>query len=143
MSRRQWGYLGVMVLLIVIGAIALLTPPKSAGSPPTGSVVVAEESTVDLVGTWKTEGMTATVTDSTIEILWSTEDISGLYWKGTFTATVKDGARIFSAGDVDVMSDALFASQDADKEFTFKDGKISFKRTMMNVVQTVHMTRSS
>lgn len=133
----------LLVIAVTVGILFLVKPSTSTPAAPSGIVKVDEVSTVDLTGTWKSDGMTATVTDSTIEIMWSTDDLSGLYWKGTFTATVQDGAKIFSAGDADAMSDALMASQDAEKEFTYQNGELSFKLTMMKVVQIIRMTRGS
>lgn len=142
MSKKQVAYLVTAIVLVTVVVIAILAPagsPKpSAGSPP---VSISQQ--VDLTGSWTSDNMSATVTDSTIEILWTGKDFTGLYWKGTFTATVDDGARIFSAGDVNIMSESMFASQDTEKEFTYKDNSISFKRTLAGVTQIVRLTRSA
>lgn len=96
-------------------------------------------------GEWKADGFAATVQGQNIEIHIVTKDkaTDALYWKGTFataSTTVKD-ENVTSAADRAVMDKAIFASQDATKTFTVKDGKISFPMSMMGVKRTVELSK--
>ena len=139
--------IGILLAAMTLGLVLIARSGSNntaSSAVMSGAVAGAQvDGTVDLNGTWKTTGMTANVTDSTIEVLWTTEDTTGLYWKGTFTATVNDGAKIFSVGDVDLMSEAMLASSDTEKELSYIKGELSFKVTMTGVTKTMRMTRSS
>lgn len=96
----------------------------------------------DVTGTWVSDNMTANVTDAFIEVNWSSADVTGLYWKGTFQATANNGDKIVSIGDTEAMSMAMLASQDSEKEFVYEKESITFKRTVAGVVQMVRLTRA-
>lgn len=87
-----------------------------------------------------------TITGDDIEIQWvEGDDTSGLYWKGTFPvpASMTQGSEfdIKSTGDVSAMSASLFGSQDDQKTFTYKNGKLNFKMTVAGVTTIVHLER--
>jgi hypothetical protein len=107
---------------------------------------VSDNQSVDLSGFWKPTDdtkMEATITQSTIEIQWKEEGLSGLYWQGTFMppANVVNGCKIVSEGDVNVMSDSALASSDTTKEFTYDKNKLSFKLTMIGITKTITLVK--
>lgn len=103
-----------------------------------------------LTGTWKQNNsesndsyQEATITDSTIEVYWVSDDTKALYWAGSFVAptTAYEPYTWDSANDTEKTSSALLASGDATKTFTYKDGTLSYEVTAMGVTKTVTMTK--
>jgi hypothetical protein len=87
--------------------------------------------------------LNAVISGDGIEIHLVTSQTDAIYWKGTFPTpmNVTHGSifTIVSAGDTVVMDESLLASQDKTKEFTFDNGKLKFKMTVMGVTQTVEL----
>lgn len=140
----------ILVLFVLIaGGIAtgvFINQSKSDATIESNAKVETSIITQDaLSGFWKSDDpkMKATVTQSTVEIIWEDGDMSGLYWKGTFLAPARlvNGSKIVSDGDTDVMSESLLASRDTSKEFTFEKDTLSFKLTLMGVTKTVRLVR--
>lgn len=138
----------IVPILLALAAIILAfaaivranTHNESAPNP--GTVQIGETEKVDsLVGNWKTDKMDAIVTETTIWISWNADGTTGLYWKGSFVAAAKSGDVIMSAGDVEAMEESFLSSRDTEKEFTYKDGKLSFKRTVMGVTSVIYLSR--
>jgi hypothetical protein len=103
---------------------------------------------VSFTGAWTAQinesTFVATITGDGIEIQWNQgDDISALYWKGTFPAPLNvhkgDLFNVTSAGDTAAMADSMLASQNATKMFTYDNGTLSFELTVMGVKQTVHL----
>jgi hypothetical protein len=131
---------------IVIGALIfvgfLMSKSDNSASAQPGTVQIGETEKVDsLTGSWTADKMTATVTDMSIEVMWMTEEMSGLYWKGSFVVAAKDGEKINSAGDLVAMEESFISSRDTEKEFVYENGKLSFKRTVMGVTTVIHLVR--
>jgi hypothetical protein len=85
--------------------------------------------------------LNAVISGDGIEIHWVTSQTDAVYWKGTFpvpqNVTYASVFTIVSVGDTAAMEESLLASQDESKAFTFDNGKLQFKMTVMGVTQTV------
>jgi hypothetical protein len=113
--------------------------------------------TVNLSGDWTAQHdadaesyMTATIDSESIHVYFYSPDdgTSALYWSGTYTAPtdpIKSGSEYSWTSDANhqQMDTALMASQDDTKEFTYKDGDLSFPFSMMGVQSTIHMNQNS
>lgn len=102
----------------------------------------------DLTGTWATEDkdgsyQEAIITEDTIEINWVSEDSKSLYWAGTFTAPDKavDEYKWTSENDKEKTDAAMLASADETKDFSYKDGVISYEASAMGTTTTMKMER--
>jgi hypothetical protein len=91
--------------------------------------------------------MTAIITDGkiSIDIDLVGQNTTGLYWSGSFDTRVRTNSvfNINSTGDRALMDAKLFASQDANKIFSYKNGDLSFQFSMLGMTSTVHLSRSS
>lgn len=107
----------------------------------------------DFTGKWyqtnaKSTGvnMTAEITAGHIQINnVPRSGTSAIYWLGTFD-TDKSTSKAFktkSLGDQDAMAMSIFASQDETKQFTYKDGVISFKYSILGTTSTVKLAKRS
>jgi hypothetical protein len=102
----------------------------------------------DLTGVWvsKDNGGSyheATITNDYIEINWVSPDSTSLYWAGTFTApdkVVKEYSWV-SENDKEKTDSALLASPDDTKEFTYKDGGISYETSALGTTTTMKLER--
>lgn len=140
--RKYW----VRLLTALILAAALLVGCGSANTDPE-----------DLTGKWTAEHeegassyMTATINSTSIHVYFYTPDgdTSALYWSGTYVAPTEpteDGCEYTwtSEANHDETDKALLASSDDTKQFTYKDGDLSFPISMMGVQSTIHMKRST
>lgn len=119
----------IVIAFIALFAVILVTSCSSPATPQSWD------------GTWKAEGFKAVIQDQTIEINLVTPDAESLYWKGTFTGgNVKNGD-FKSTADQDALAKSIFGSQDAEKTFVSKDGKLGFTVQMMGVKRNVELTR--
>lgn len=100
----------------------------------------------DLTGTWKQTNsndpssyMEATISGDTIEVNWIGTDTKSLYWKGTYQAPTAAGDwKWTSQGDTGAMANALLASQDATKDFTYSEADgVSWETTALGTTITV------
>lgn len=85
----------------------------------------------------------ASITPGSIQINLDTRDESRVYWLGTFNSD-QDTNKTFkveSKGDPDAMGMSLFGSRDKSKTFTYQDGEISYKFTMMGTTKTVRLAK--
>lgn len=105
----------------------------------------------DLTGEWKQnntksdDGWTsATITGSTITVEFVTDngDTRSLFWVGTFTppADSRQPYTWSSARDKAATENALLASTDDTKDFTFDDGELSFPVSIQGTSTTVRMS---
>ncbi len=136
-------------MLFVLGACG-----NSSGSDEkqTDNTVQKEEKPTDLTGTWVSEAnegsyQEATISDDTIEINWvnDEEKTKSLYWIGTYEAPTSavDEFKWTSKGDTEAMSSALMASQDETKDFSYKDGVLSYEASAMGTTKTVEMKKNN
>lgn len=140
--RKYWAR--VMAALIL--TVAVLTGCGAAKAEP-----------VDLTGSWVAEHeanassyMTAAIDSDSIHVYFYTPDgeTSALYWSGTYVAPTEpteEGAEYTwtSEANHDETDKALLSSSDDSKQFTYKDGELSFPISMMGVQSTIHMSRAS
>lgn len=109
-----------------------------------------EKGTVpDLTGGWietNTDSdakMSAEITSDTIEVYWSSDDTSAIYWAGTYVAPSEAGTYTWSSvNDYEKTESALLASSDETKDFTYNsNGEITFDVTAFGVTKTVHLAK--
>lgn len=138
--------LSISALLIILGPVFVFFLSDGSGS---SDASVKTKAPVSLVGDWRqTSGnpdavMKATITPGAIQIDMQTRDSSNVYWIGTFD-TKQNTDRPFevvSTGDVDTMSNLIFASTDKTKQFMYKDGDLSYKFSIMGTTTTVHLSK--
>lgn len=116
-----------------------------------GASDTAKNEPEDLTGTWTQANSSsedsyqeATITDNTIEIYWISDggDTESLYWAGTFTAPTEPGEYSWtSENDKEKTEFALLASNDDTKEFTYKDGVISYKASALGTTKTIKLEK--
>ena len=140
--------------LLVIGLVFWLTFALygcSNSNPASDSTESKSQEVPNLVGEWK-ESETepgdmyhiATITESTIEIYWYTEEDStkALYWAGTFEPPTTSGPYSWvSNNDVNQTESAILASSSPTKEFTFKDGIISYEASALGITTTIKLEK--
>lgn len=106
----------------------------------------------DLTGTWKSEEnngtwQEATITESSIEINWVSDggDTKSLYWAGSYDAPTEyvEDYSWTSNNDHEKTDMALLASGDDTKDFSYKDGVISYEASAMGTTTTVNLTKES
>lgn len=107
---------------------------------------------LNLTGTWaseETDGsyQEAVISDSTITINWISDGgaTASLYWVGSYTAPTSDVEEYSWTSERDkVQTDsALLASTDDTKEFSYKDGKISYSVSAMGMATTYELEKTS
>lgn len=154
MRKRTIGLLVISVLLV--GALFVLAVRNVENNKDhidrgtTGNKVV--NAPTNLLGEWhQTKSgipdivMDASINPNSIQINMTPQGStnSSIYWLGTFD-TSKNSADSFdttSLGDQDAMQGSIFASLDDRKLFTYKNGDLSFKFTMMGTTTTVHLAK--
>lgn len=106
------------------------------------------EATSDLTGTWTSEKsgdsyQEAVITDNYIEINWMSKDTKSLYWAGSYIAPESAVTEYSwtSENDTEKTGSALLASGDDTKEFTYKDGVISYEASAMGTTKTIKLTK--
>lgn len=122
----------------LFAAIAVLALAISVSSCSSSN---ASES-MSFAGTWTNadDTMSATISDSNIEIFLVGQDAKVLYWKGTFPK-LATGDDIVSEADREALDASIAGSQDSTKDFHYEDGKLSFSMSMMGVTKTVELER--
>lgn len=101
----------------------------------------------DLIGEWREANGSADayhgirVFGRTIEIYWISDGGNNktLYWAGTFDppADGKEPYTWVSQNDTNRTSAAVLASGDSVKEFTYRNGKLSYSASVLGVTQTI------
>jgi hypothetical protein len=137
--------------IMIIGLAACGSNGGSAAGGQASTKTTQAAKPLNLTGTWvekspKSKDMVqeATITADTIVVNWKQSDgTTALYWAGSYEApkTASTSYEWTSTGDKDKMSAALFASQDATKKFTYKDGQLSFEVTAMGTTATSKLER--
>lgn len=105
---------------------------------------------LDLTGEWKQVNsksedsyQAATISGDEILINWvnDTESTTAIYWAGTYEAPTEatDTYTWDSVNDTSQTKNALLASSDPTKTFTYEDGKLKYELTAMGVTMTVEM----
>ena len=87
----------------------------------------------------------AVIEDGTITINWISDggDTKSLYWAGTFDAPTEavEEYTWTSNNDHEQTDSALLASGDDTKEFTYKDGVLSYEASAMGSTTTVELEK--
>lgn len=101
----------------------------------------------DLIGEWREANGSEDayhgirVFGRTIEIYWISDGGNNktLYWAGTYDppADGKEPYTWVSQNDINRTSAAVLASGDSVKEFTYKNGKLSYSASVLGVTQTI------
>ena len=79
-----------------------------------------------------------------IKVYWVTDSSKTLYWYGSWNPKKKKGKYICkSENNHDKTNLELFASGDDYKKFTYKDGIISFKSSMMGTTDTIKVKKKN
>lgn len=108
------------------------------------------EEPTDLTGTWKSEEndgsyQEAVITTDRIEINWVSDggDTKSIYWIGTYEAPTEAVDEYFwtSERNKEETDTALLASTDDTKDFTYKDGVISYEASALGTTKTVELTK--
>ncbi len=114
-------------------------PPQAAPEP------------IDLTGTWKSEvnegaWMEATISVDSISVDWVSDEGStrSIYWVGTYTAPTEPAENYtwVSNRNAEQTDNALLASTDDTKEFTYASGKISYSVSMMGTTTQIELSRT-
>lgn len=110
---------------------------------------VAEEPT-DLTGTWKSEAnegswMEAVISADTISIDWISDDgdTRSIYWIGTYAAPTEyvDDYTWTSERDKEQTDNALLASTDDTKDFSYSSGKLSYEVSFMGTTTKMELSK--
>lgn len=142
---------GVLALSLALtgcaGGVATDSPNPTSGQKPAATTPDVPKS-YNLDGAWKApEGgpkQTAVIKDGVITINWETEDTKALYWAGSFPTSVSpDQLKFESNNDVTQTENAILASSDPTKEFTYDPAKgtISYSTSALGVTTTVHLSK--
>lgn len=114
-------------------------PPQAAPEP------------TDLTGTWKSEAnegawMEATISADSISVDWVSDEGStrSIYWVGTYAAPTEPAENYtwVSNRNAEQIDNALLASTDDTKEFTYASGKISYSVSMMGTTTQIELSRA-
>lgn len=152
-----------LVVLMLAGAMALSMAAcgESNSSQETQSDMTAKEESgvekaekakkpTDLTGTWKSEEnngswQEAVISNDRIEINWVSDngDTKSIYWIGTYEAPTEavDEYVWTSDRNKEETDNALLASTDDTKEFTYKSGVLSYEASALGTTTTVKMEK--
>lgn len=127
---------------------------SNAGSSSAPSAEATPEAAAapDLAGTWKQTNsgsddayQAAVITGDTIAVNWVSDggDTESIYWVGTFTPPTEDASPYTwtSTRDAAATDSAMLASTDDSKDFTFEDGEVSYKASLMGTTTTVRLEK--
>ncbi|MEV7632907.1 hypothetical protein AB0N64_10905 [Microbacterium sp. NPDC089318] len=149
-----------VALLTVLGVSLVGCAPEASDSSQGSDKTVSTEKTasepaeetpepVSLVGEWKQSNsddperwQKATVTAGTIEVFWVADagDTEALYWAGSVEVPTEGDSFTFdSVNDTEKTKNAILASGDETKTFTYKDGELSYDVTVQGVTKTVRL----
>lgn len=155
MRTRAFLITGALVLAATIGLAGCsgsTATPAGASTPSSTKTQAPAPQPVNLDGTWKqtnaksaTNYQQATIAGGVISIDWVADggDTTSVYWVGSVTLP-SDAKQTFtwdSARDKAKTDNALLASRDDTKTFTYADGEISYKVTALGTTTTVRLGR--
>lgn len=138
----------VGVVFIAIAIMAAVVPEGSptvqAPGPQQEAVPVVEPPLHDLNGTWTGDigngsTMVGTVNGDSIQILLKKEDVSMIYWNGTFQPSGAIGDVVLST-KVEIPK-AVLSTADS-KRFVVGNETMSFEITAMGVTKTVELSHA-
>lgn len=153
----------LLIMLLSLSVLAGITAcgsenkeeaPKSESKEE--SVDVSDESEqvteapTDLTGTWKSEAnegswMEAVISADTISIDWISDDgdTRSIYWIGTYAAPTEyvDDYTWTSERDKEQTDNALLASTDDTKDFSYSSGKLSYEVSFMGTTTKMELSK--
>lgn len=144
-----------LLALLGVGTAACSAPAGSDDANTDTSSAAPEEveeapEPVDLTGEWKQTNsgaedsfQSATITGENIEVYWNAPDMQAIYWAGTIEVPA-DGSTSFtwdSVNDKAKTDNALMASSDDTKTFTYTDGELSYEVTALGTTTTVRLAK--
>lgn len=137
----------ILMTIIMIGTLAACGNSQSAGSANPKTT----KAPADLSGEWKQKNgdkdnyQIAKIANGTIEIYWHSEEdeSDSLYWAGTYDAptTADEPYTWDSKNDTEKTDNALLASGDATKTFTYEDGEISYQASALGTTKTIRLEK--
>lgn len=143
------------IVAIMLASMFAVSATACGGSNDNSAADTAEqpeepEAPTDLTGTWKSEEndgsyQEAVITADRIEINWVSDggDTKSIYWIGSYEAPTEaaDEYSWTSNRNKEETDSALLASTDDTKEFTYKDGVISYEASALGTTKTVELTK--
>lgn len=147
-----------LLSLALIGALALSltacgnssSKDNSSSKETTTTKKEEKKEPLNLAGTWKSdenEGawMEATISDNVISIDWVMDEgkTKATYWVGSYDAPTADTNEYswVSNNDHEKTKTALLASNDDTKEFTYKNGVLSYSASAQGITKTMELTK--
>lgn len=97
--------------------------------------------TQNLQGNWVGSDMAAVVSERSIEVSFVSDDTRSLYWSGSFFPYIVEGTTLNSERNEEAMRFSITATPVDFKQFTYKDGQLSYDVTMFGVTRTIHLER--
>jgi hypothetical protein len=141
----------IMLGLALTGcsSTAATTSEASSAGETAAAEAPAPAPVPDLTGEWKQSNsksadsyQAATITGTTIEINWVSDGgaTKALYWAGSYVAPTAGGAFSWeSTNDTTQTENALLASSDPTKTFSYDNGIISYEVSALGVTTTVEL----
>lgn len=125
---------------------------SGSSSAPSAEATPEAAAAPDLAGTWKQTNsgsddayQAAVITGDTITVNWVSDggDTESIFWVGTFTPPADDASPYTwtSTRDAAATDSAMLASTDDSKDFTFEDGEVSYKASLMGTTTTVRLEK--
>lgn len=147
-----------LISLVLIGALALSltacgnssSKDNSSSKETTTTKKEEKKEPLDLTGTWQSEAnegswMEATISGDVISIDWIMDEgkTKATYWIGSYDAptTYTTEYKWTSNNDHEQTDTALLASSDDTKEFTYKDGVLSYSASAQGITKTMELTK--
>lgn len=132
-----------LLVLLLTSVMLIIT---ACGS----STASSEPEIPDLKGTWRSKDnagsyQEAVIDDTSIEINWVSDggDTKSIYWVGTFVVPTEatDSYTWISERDKEATDFAILASTDDTKEFTYKNGVLSYETSALGTTKTMELTK--
>lgn len=141
----------IIMAILMIGSFVACGKSQVNNTQSGSSAEQSAKMPADLSGEWKQKNgdkdnyQIAKITNGTIEIYWhsETDESDSLYWAGTYVAptTADEPYTWDSQNDTEKTSNALLASGDATKTFTYEDGEISYQASALGTTKTIRLER--
>lgn len=143
------------VAILALAGCAAPSSPMSGTSASVPATTISSPSPelepLSLDGKWKQSNSNAedawqaiTIAKDTIEIYWISDgDTRSIYWIGSYVPpkTADDAYKWVSKRDKKKTDNAILASSDATKKFTYEDGVLSYEVSLMGTARTVKAER--
>lgn len=148
----------ILMVILMVGSLAACgnsqTDNGQSNNAQPNSSAEQKKTTkapADLSGEWKQKNgdkdnyQIAKIANGTIEIYWhsETDESDSLYWAGTYDAptTADEPYTWDSKNDKEKTNNALLASGDASKTFTYEDGEISYQASALGTTKTIRLEK--